>query len=354
MIGAGFIGQLCHLMNFTEIRDCNVLALAELRPELRKRVAKRFDIPRSYETHLELLKDPEIDAVVVVTPRALTGQVVLDCLRYGKHVLSEKPMVGNSNLAKLLLDTAEAKNIKYAVGYMKRFDEGVEKAREILQKALQTGSLGTILGVQAFCFMGNSYCNSYGHVVTNESQTKAEVEWSIAPDWLPKEHHKSFDAYLNTYSHVTNTLRYLFNQTPQVEFANLTNNPGQLVVLKFDSFNATLQTGKMSHKGWSEEINIIFTDGELRLKLPPALLRNVSAAVDVYRAGTIQERVRYDNNWSWSFRRQAEAFVSDVLNDKPMRNDARDAYRDILLIEKFWEFEMSHTIKKISDCAICD
>ena len=79
MIGAGFIGQLGHLMNFIEIPNCKVLALAELRPELRKKVAERFDIPRTYSSHLELLKDPEIDAVVVVTPRALTGPIVLDC-----------------------------------------------------------------------------------------------------------------------------------------------------------------------------------------------------------------------------------------------------------------------------------
>src|SRR5438046_295524 len=96
MIGAGFIGQLAHLMNYVEIKDCRVLALAEYRPELRRRVAQRFEIPRTYATHHELLQDADVDAVVVVTPRAFTAPVVLDCLKAGKHVLSEKPMAGNS------------------------------------------------------------------------------------------------------------------------------------------------------------------------------------------------------------------------------------------------------------------
>src|SRR5262249_49250885 len=92
MIGAGFIGQLAHLMNYVEIRECRVLALAEYRPDLRRRVAQRYDIPRTYATHHELLEDADVEAVVVVTPRPYTAPVVLDCLKAGKHVISEKPM----------------------------------------------------------------------------------------------------------------------------------------------------------------------------------------------------------------------------------------------------------------------
>src|SRR5947209_4014157 len=92
MIGAGFIGQLAHLMNFTELTECRVVALAEFRPELRRRVAARFEIARTYATHRELLQDAQVDAVVVVTPRTYTGPVTLDCLKANKHVLSEKPM----------------------------------------------------------------------------------------------------------------------------------------------------------------------------------------------------------------------------------------------------------------------
>src|SRR3989338_5719464 len=230
---------------------------------------------------------------------------------------------------------------------MKRFDEGVEAAYKILKDALQTGCLGEIISVSASCYMGNSYCNSYGHIITNEDTKNfsSQIGWDIAPDWVPREHHQRFDAYLNTYSHVTNLLRYLFNQTPSIEFASVTECVGQLAVLKFDSFYATLQTGKMSHRGWSEEINIIFSEGEIKLQLPPALLRNVPASVTVYRAGKIQERTHLCPNWSWSFQRQAVAFVNDILDDNPMRNSAEEAYLDILLIEKLWRYEIDHNIK---------
>jgi len=340
MIGAGFIGQLAHLMNFVEVPHCNVYALAEYKPELRRKVAARFEIPKAYASHRDLLNDSEIDAVVVVTPRPYTGPVVLDCLNAGKHVLSEKPMVGCAKQAKVLLKAAHAKKVKYAVGYMKRYDEGVLAAKIALDDALQTGSLGSLLSVHATCYMGNSYCNAYGHVVTDETADYTSTGWSIAPDWLPQEYHQRFGAYLNTYSHVTNLLRYLFGYAPSVEFVNLTDHAGQLVILGFKDFLATLETGKMSHRGWSEEVRITFSDGEIALFLPPALLRNVPACVEIYHAGKIQQQIRPLINWSWAFRRQAEAFVTDILEDKPMRNSAEEAYEEILLTESIWKHEM--------------
>jgi predicted dehydrogenase len=340
MIGAGFIGQLAHFTSFSEVDNCKLLAVAEYKPKLLKKIATHYNIPRQYVSHTDLIADPEIDAVVVVTPRPLTGPVVLDCLQAGKHVLSEKPMVGNAKQGKILLEAAMNAHVHYAVGYMKRFDAGVEAVKEILTEALQRESLGKILNVHATCYMGNSYCNAFGHIQTEEKSDTLLEEWEMSPSWLPKEFHYIFGSYLNTQSHVTNLLRYIFDDDPSVEFVNMTDFPGQLVILKFKNFLATLETGKMSHYGWSEVITITFTDGEIHLCMPPALLRNVPATVEIYYAGQKQKKENLYFNWSWSFRRQAEAFVSNILNKTPMRNSAEEAYKEILLVESIFEAEL--------------
>ena len=66
MIGAGMVGQLAHLANFVQIPDCRVVGLAELRPDLGRAAAERFGVARVYESHREMLEDPEVEAVVVV------------------------------------------------------------------------------------------------------------------------------------------------------------------------------------------------------------------------------------------------------------------------------------------------
>ena len=92
IIGCGFTGQLVHIPNYATNKNCSIVALAAGRNELREKVAQRYGIPRTYKTHKELLKDPEVEAVVIVTARPGIGPVALDCLKAGKHVLTEKPM----------------------------------------------------------------------------------------------------------------------------------------------------------------------------------------------------------------------------------------------------------------------
>jgi predicted dehydrogenase len=53
MIGAGMVGQLCHLANYLKTPDCRVVALAELRPELGRQAAEKFGVPRVYQDHHE-------------------------------------------------------------------------------------------------------------------------------------------------------------------------------------------------------------------------------------------------------------------------------------------------------------
>ena len=343
MIGAGFIGQLAHLMNYMEIGRCRVLGLAEFRPQLRQKVAQRYGIPRTYATHREMLADPDIEAVVVVTPRAYTAPVVLDCLEAGKHVISEKPMAGTAEQGQRLVDCARARGVQYAVGYMKRYDEGVQAAKQILDQVLASGELGPVLFARTHCYMGNSYCNAGGHVVTDEKAAYADGGWPTAPAWLAEARQKPYAAYVNTYSHNTNLLRYLFGRTPQVQYARLDSNVGQIAVLDFGGFAATVETGRASNRGWDEVTEVYFADGRLTLRTPPSLLKNVPASVELYKAGTVQQVIAPQCNWTWSFRRQAEAFVAAVLDGQPLLSSGADALEELRLIETIWRADAAGT-----------
>lgn len=343
MVGAGFIGQLAHLMNLVESQDCRVAALAEFRPELRRKVAERYDIPRTYATHTELLADPEVEAVVVVTPRAHTAPTVLDCLQAGKHVLSEKPMAGTFEQGAQLVAEAGKRNLHYAVGYMKRYDEGVQTAKQMLDQVLASGELGPVLFARAHCYMGDSYCNPYGHVVTDEKPTYEAAGWPTAPAWVPEAWRHPYAAFVNTYCHNINLLRYLFGRSPNVEYANLSTTAGQVAVLNFGGFTATLETGRATNRGWDEVTEVYFANGKLTIRTPPALLRNVPATVELYKAGTTQETVTPQCNWTWAPRRQADAFVRNILAGQPSPSSGEDSLEDLRLSEELWKADAART-----------
>lgn len=343
MIGAGFIGQLAHLMNYVEVKRCRVVALAEYRPELRRRVCQRYEIPRGYATHTELLADPEVEACIVVTPRPYTAPVGLDCLKAGKHVLTEKPMAGTSDQARELVEAAAARKLHYVVGYMKRHDEGVQLAKRMLDESTASGELGPIQFVRAHCYMGDSYCKADGHLVSDEKPQYSDAGLPMAPTFLPAELAKPYARFVNCFSHNTNLLRYLFGRTPRVDYANMTGSPGQVAVLDFGNFVASLETGDATNRGWDEVTEVFFQHGCLTLRTPPALLKNVPASVELYKAGSVQQVIQPRPNWTWAFRRQAEAFVNNILDQRPPLSPGSDAIEDLRLIEEIWHADLART-----------
>lgn len=82
-------------------------------------------------------------------------------------------------------------------------------------------------------------------------------------------------------------------------------------------------------------------DGRLTIRTPPALLHNVPATVEIYKAGAIQHVIQPQANRSWAFRRQAEAFMTDVLDDRPSLNPGVDALEDLRLAEAMWRLELA-------------
>lgn len=336
MIGVGFIGQLAHLMNYLENEDCEVVAIADFRSELRRKVATRYDIPRSYATHHELLADNEVEAVCVVTARPYTAPTVLDCLKAGKHVISEKPMAGNFDQASRLVQTAQENNVNYVVGFMKRYDEGVQKAKEIFDKALASSEMGKLIYARSHCFAGDSYCNPWGHIVTDEKTVYPDSGWDMSPKWLPECWKDKFQVYLNTYSHNINILRYFFGKSPRIVSSNVSRVNGQIVVLDWGDCLGVIETGMASNRGWDEVTEFFFTDGRITIKTPPALLRNTPAKIEIYRAGKTQELQVPQTNWTWSFQLQANAFVDCLINGEESISTGKDSIEDMRVIEEIW------------------
>ena len=130
-VGSGFIGQVAHLSNYIEIPNVDILALAELRPKLGEIACNKYKIPRYYKDHLALLNDTDIKAIVAIVRRQHTASVALDILTKGYHLFTEKPMAPTVDQGQKLVDAAIKNNCIYVTGYMRRHDEGVQKAAAV-------------------------------------------------------------------------------------------------------------------------------------------------------------------------------------------------------------------------------
>lgn len=94
LVGSGFIADL-HMHAYRRVFGLAVEVRAVVsRGDRVLDFAKRFEIPEVHRDWRALLDDPEIDVIDLCTPPALHAEMVVACMRAGKHVICEKPFTG--------------------------------------------------------------------------------------------------------------------------------------------------------------------------------------------------------------------------------------------------------------------
>ena len=92
----------------------------------------------------QVLIDPNIDAVILVTPHLLHEEQVLAAAAANKHIFCEKPFALNSNSARAMIKTCEENGICLGIGHERRF----EPALEAVKTNLDSGNLGTLIHIE--------------------------------------------------------------------------------------------------------------------------------------------------------------------------------------------------------------
>ena len=104
--------------------------------------AHDFELRSSYE---DILADPDIDAVVLVTPNSLHSAQTVAAAEHGKHVFCEKPFALTGSEAAAAVAAIHSAGLTLGLGYNRRFHPEMNKLRDMIN----SGELGTILHVEA-------------------------------------------------------------------------------------------------------------------------------------------------------------------------------------------------------------
>jgi predicted dehydrogenase len=334
VIGGGYVSQLAHIANLCAYERCDVVGITDLRPELAHKVAARYAIPRVYASHRELLTDPAIDAVVVVTMRPATGPIVLDALQSGRHVLSEKPMAHTVVQAGTLVRAARNRELRYAVGFMKRHDPGVQVARERLRTLQASSELGDLQFVRAYSMHGDVELDVTQTVMSDEVRPGGLQAWPVAPEWLPASERDDYSAFLNVHGHMVNLLRYLFDTTPRVTDAAKRRGPVRRIEFSINAVPLVLEMRDSSAERWTEGVECVFASGSLHLTLPAPFAQKGSGAVFL-SSGPDRRRLTPDIG-GWAFARQARAWVDDCLDGRTPLASGEDSIEDLIVAESIW------------------
>lgn len=123
VVGTGGMGTR-HTVNLHRyVGGAKVSGVYDLDSNRAQQAAEQSGHPRVFTDPIQLIEDPQIDAVLIASPDDTHARFTLACLKAGKPVLCEKPLATSVEDAIKVLDAEVALGKKLiSVGFMRRFD----------------------------------------------------------------------------------------------------------------------------------------------------------------------------------------------------------------------------------------
>jgi predicted dehydrogenase len=309
VLGCGPIAQAAHFDACVKARNTDLYAICDVADDLRLRMAVTHAPATSYADYQTMLDDPRLDAVIVATSDAFHVDAARLALQAGKHVLCEKPLGDSVEEVEQLKALAELSGRVLQVGHMKRFDAGIQSAREFV-----ANDIGALLAYKGW------YCDStHRYAVTDATQpliirsANARKPTSDAKADLRRYY------MLAHGSHLVDTARYLGGSIDAVD-AKLTERFGAccwfVTVYFANGTVGHLDLTVAVRMDWHEGFQIYGEYGSVLGKTYNPWLYK-SSDVDIFREadGSWHRTLGADGHF---YRRQLEAFAGVILDGDTM------------------------------------
>jgi predicted dehydrogenase len=164
VIGCGYWGPNL-IRNLNAQAECDMAYICDLDEERLHRVGLLYPGTKKTTDYAEILRDPEVEAVVVATPMSTHFKLGMEVLGAGKHLFLEKPMATNSDDCRTLNAEAEKRGLQLMVGHTFVYAPAVLKIKELMD----AGELGDM------------YYVNMSRVNLGIFQKDANVVWDLVP-----------------------------------------------------------------------------------------------------------------------------------------------------------------------------
>ena len=132
VIGCGIMGDRLRRI-FQGLTDSTVVAVCDVNPEVRTRVAAQMPGVKTYADFRELLRQPDLDAVAIGTVHHMHALPAIAAARAGKHNYCEKPLTHTIKESRAVLDAVKKAKVVLQVGTHRRADPANRLGAELVR-----------------------------------------------------------------------------------------------------------------------------------------------------------------------------------------------------------------------------
>ncbi|MCD9020891.1 Gfo/Idh/MocA family protein [Cohnella silvisoli] len=141
LIGLGGMASV-HAEQILKVEGVSITAICDRDGDKVSEWGERLRIESSsrYTDHEALIKDPNIDAVMSITPNNVHYEIIRLCLIHGKPIMTEKPFTRTFAEAKALLELSNNYETPCMVGFSYRYVPSFRMARDMIR----SGKIGQV------------------------------------------------------------------------------------------------------------------------------------------------------------------------------------------------------------------
>jgi myo-inositol 2-dehydrogenase / D-chiro-inositol 1-dehydrogenase len=305
VIGTGGMGGM-HAENLhTRVANARLVAVSDVDAERAGKIAEQYDSAAVCTDGAELIRDENVEAVVIASPDPTHASLVLECLKAEKPVLCEKPLADSADAALEVVEAEVGLGRKLAqVGFMRRYDPQHVAVKE----AVESGAVGA-------------------PVVFKGWHRNADVEPGITSEWV----------VINATIHDIDSARWFIEEEiAEVYVRGMNTAPklgGNVWDLQLIHFSTTggrmgsIETNVVSGYGYEVGVEVVGESGVVR-SAPPA------GAV-VRRDYAASQRI--EDGWLDRFHAayviEVQRWVASLQGGGPAGPDAWDGYASLVVAD---------------------
>ncbi len=316
MIGFGILGA-AKIAPRALIDPCaasdraSVVCIAARERSRAERFAQKHGISRVHSDYLEVIHDPDIQAVYNPLPISHHHRFTLEALAAGKHVLCEKSFSANAREAEEMASAARESGLVVMDAFHYRYHPVFLRAREVVE----SGQLGRLRAIEA----------AFHVPVTDPADIRMNYETGGG-------------VTMDIGCYPLSWVRHITGEEPEVVEAHAETGPPRVDVflearLRLPSGVEARISGDMRPDARLRmELQVEGERGKMVVQNPlaPQMGHRILLEVD----GQASEE-ELDLRTSYAY--QLDAFVAAVEEGRPIATDAEDAVKQMRLVDRCYE-----------------
>ncbi len=137
VIGLGFVGGQAHVPSVNKIRNAKLVAVCARTDRRAKKYVKKYGCKMYLapdQSYKEVLKDPEIDAVIIAVPNQDHYKTAMEFIKAGKHILLEMPLATNMRHTDKIIEAADKAGVTLMPSLSFRFAPIYVQIKKMIKK----------------------------------------------------------------------------------------------------------------------------------------------------------------------------------------------------------------------------